>query len=119
MRRSTEVGVADSSTGVSVVVTTTPDAGSAELLGRRLVDERLAACASVIPGVTSIYRWEGAIRQEGEVVMLLKTTSGAVGALRDRLLELHPYDVPEVVALPVEAGHDAYLDWVRQQVGAG
>ena len=101
---------------VTVVVTTAPDADVAESLGRRLVEERLAACANVIPGVTSVFRWEGEVQTEGEVLVLLKSTESVFAALRDRLVTLHPYDVPEVLRLPVAAGSDAYLDWVREEV---
>lgn len=101
---------------VTVVVTTAPDPGVAESLGRTLVEERLAACANVLPGVTSVFRWDGEVQTEGEVLVLLKTTESVFAALRDRLVELHPYDVPEVLGLPVTAGSDAYLDWVREEV---
>lgn len=101
---------------VTVVVTTAPDAEVAESLGRTLVEERLAACANVLPGVTSVFRWEGEVQTEGEALVLLKSTESVFAALRDRLVELHPYDVPEVLRLPVPAGSDAYLDWVRDEV---
>lgn len=99
-----------------VVVTTAPDADVAESLGRTLVEERLAACANVLPGVTSVFRWDGEVQTEGEVLVLLKSTESVFAALRDRLVDLHPYDVPEVLQLPVPAGSDVYLDWVREEV---
>lgn len=105
-----------STDAVTVVLTTAPDAGVAESLGRALVEERLAACANVIPGITSVFRWEDDVQTEGEVLVLLKSTEAGFAALRDRLVELHPYDVPEVLRLPVAGGAGAYLDWVRGEV---
>ena len=99
------------------VLSTAPDAEVAERIGTVLVEERLAACANVVEGVTSIYRWEGTVEREREVLMVFKTTSEAVGRLRTRLIELHPYEVPEVVALDVRDGHEPYLEWVRSMVG--
>lgn len=101
---------------VTVVVTTAPDASVAESLGRTLVEERLAACANVVPGMTSIFRWEDEVQTEGEVLVVLKSTEAVFPALRDRLVDLHPYDVPEVLRLAVAGGSDAYLDWVRGEV---
>ena len=101
---------------VSLVLTTAPDTEVAERIARVLVEERFAACANVLPGVTSVFRWEGAVQREAEVLVFLKTTHDGVGALEDRLVELHPYDVPEVLALAVPGGHEPYLDWVRAEV---
>lgn len=101
---------------VRVVLTTAPSADVAEDLGATVVAERLAACANVVPGITSIYRWEGEIQREGETLVILKTTESSVEPLRARIVELHPYDVPEVVAMKVEAGHEPYLSWVRDEV---
>lgn len=102
---------------VRVVLTTAPSQDVAEGLGATVVAERLAACANVVPGITSIYRWEGTIRRESEVLVILKTTASSVEPLQTRLVELHPYDVPEVVAMKVEAGHEPYLSWVLTEVG--
>ncbi len=103
---------------VMAVLTTAPDAEVAERLGRTLVEERLAACANVLVGVTSIYRWKGKVEREAEVLVILKTTAERVEALQERVVELHPYDVPEVIALSVYTGHAPYLDWVRSEVGS-
>lgn len=103
--------------GVAVVLVTVPDAETAERVGRTLVEERLAACVNVVPGVTSLYRWDGALRQTAEVLLIVKTTVRAFPRLRERVLEIHPYDVPEILDLPVRAGESRYLDWVRQGVG--
>ena len=105
-------------TAVRVVLTTVPTVEVAEQLAVAVVEERLAACANMVPGVTSIYRWQGEVRSEGEVLVILKTTADCVERLRARLVELHPYDVPEVVALGVEAGHEPYLAWVEAEVGS-
>jgi periplasmic divalent cation tolerance protein len=99
-------------TDVFVVLVTMPTAERAAELARTLVDERLAACGNVVPGLRSIYRWEGKVVDEPEVLLVLKTTRARFDGLRDRVLALHPYEVPEVLALPVEAGSAAYLAWV-------
>lgn len=100
-----------------VVLVTAPSADEAAELGRVLVSERMAACASVLPGIRSIYRWEGKVQDEPEVLLLLKTTRARFDALRDRVLALHPYQVPEVIALPVEAGSTKYLEWLARETG--
>lgn len=99
-------------TDVLVVLVTTPSAEVAAELARALVEARLAACGSVVPGLRSIYRWEGQVHDEVEALLVLKTTRDRFEALRDELLRRHPYEVPEVLALPVEAGAERYLAWV-------
>lgn len=101
---------------VTAVVTTAPDASVAGSLAARIVEERLAACANVVPGVTSIFRWEGEVQREDEVLVVFKTTEAGYAALRDRIVSLHPYDVPEVLAFPVSNGSDDYLRWVEREV---
>lgn len=103
--------------GVVTVLTTAPTAEVAERIGEALVTERLAACANVVSGVRSIFWWKGALSRESEVLVILKTTSAAWDDVRRRIIELHPYEVPEVIALNVRGGHVPYLDWVRDQVG--
>lgn len=95
---------------------TFPDEEVAARVARALVDERLCACVNLLPGVRSIYRWEGAVSDDREVLAIAKTTRVRWEALRRRVVELHPYQVPEVIALPVVAGHAPYLDWVRGSV---
>jgi periplasmic divalent cation tolerance protein len=107
----------EDATGVSMVLVTAPDAGVAERLGRALVEERMAACVNVVPGVTSLYRWDGAVQKDAEVLMLIKTTVDGFDALRRRVLELHPYDAPEVIDIGVRDGDPGYLAWVRNSVG--
>jgi periplasmic divalent cation tolerance protein len=105
-------------TDARVVLMTAPDAATAESLAARLVEARLAACASVLPGVASLYWWEGEVRRAAEALVGMKTTADRVDALLARANELHPYDVPEVIALPVDAGLPAYLEWVRAETRA-
>jgi len=95
-----------------VVLVTTPTPDRAAELARALVEERLAACGNVVPGLRSIYRWEGKVVDEAEALLILKTTRARFEALRERVLALHPYAVPEVVALPVLAGNAPYLAWI-------
>lgn len=84
-------------------------------LARALVERRLAACVNIVPGVRSIYRWKGEVVEDSESTLLVKTAADAVEALRAALIELHPYQVPEVVVLDVDsnASHAPYVDWVR------
>jgi periplasmic divalent cation tolerance protein len=102
---------------VRVVLVTLSGADQARAMARILVDERLVACGSVVPGVTSIYRWEGKVEEDAEALLVLKTTADGLGALLRRIPELHGYDVPEILALPVTEGHPPYLAWVRDSVG--
>jgi len=95
-----------------VLLSTCPDVATAERLGRALVEASLAACVNVLPGVRSIYRWNDAVQSDEEALMIVKTTAACLAAARERLVELHPYEVPEVVALAVADGHHAYLAWV-------
>lgn len=99
------------------VFMTAPDADEAERMARTLVEERLAACANIVQDVVSVYRWEGEVQRDGESLVILKTTAAGVEALKSRAMALHPYDVPEFLALPVVEGHEAYMDWVRGEVG--
>lgn len=99
-----------------VVLTTMPDEDAAESLAARLVEERSIACANIVPRVTSIYRWDGEIRRDSEVLVVMKTTVGQADALQSRVEMLHPYDVPEVLVLPVVGGHAPYLEWVASEV---
>ena len=96
---------------------TVPDRETGLRMARTLVDERLAACVNVVGGVTSVYRWKGE-RTENEEVLLIIKTAGVVDEekLKDRILTLHPYDVPELLLLPVQYGLDKYIDWIGQSV---
>jgi periplasmic divalent cation tolerance protein len=103
-------------TDAVVVLVTAPSAEIAAEIARTVVEERLAACGNVLPAVRSIYRWEGKLRDEAEVLLILKTQRKRFGELCDRVVALHPYDVPEVIALPIVAGSEDYLDWVAQSL---
>lgn len=99
---------------VIVVFSTFPTEDKAAEIARILVSEGLCACANLAPPVRSIYRWQGELCDERETLAIIKTTRERFDALRERLVALHPYEVPEVIALPVEAGHAPYLDWVAR-----
>lgn len=103
--------------GVVVALTTVGKAADAERVARALVERRLAACVNVVPGVVSTYRWKGEVERDDEHLLVVKTRADRVAALREALVTLHPYELPELVVLPVEAGHAPYLDWVRESVG--
>ncbi len=102
-------------TGVRVVLVTAPDTDTAARLAGALVEERLAACVNVVPEIRSFYRWEGAVQDDAEVLLVIKSTAERSSALAARVRELHPYDLPEVLELPAVGGSDAYLDWVRTE----
>jgi periplasmic divalent cation tolerance protein len=97
---------------VRVVLSTHPDRTAALELARILVEEKLAACVNVLPGATSVYFWEGKLCEDVEAFMVIKTADARTDALMDRVKELHPYAVPELVALPVAGGSETYLKWV-------
>jgi periplasmic divalent cation tolerance protein len=95
-----------------VVLVTMPDADTAARVGRALVEEQLAACVNVIPGLRSIYVWEGKLSDDAEVLCLFKTRRALYPALRDRMTALHPYQVPEIIAVPLCEGNSPYLAWL-------
>ena len=99
-----------------VALTTVATAPDAERIARELVGRRLAACVNVVPGVVSIYRWKGEVQRDEERLLVIKTRAEALEALREALVALHPYEVPELVALRVEAGHEPYLRWIDENV---
>lgn len=99
-----------------LVLTTLGSLDDARRLVRTLVDQRLVACGTMWPGATSIYRWQGGIHDAAEVVVLLKTMTTRWEALRDVVRQQHPYDTPELLALPVSDGLDAYVAWVAEEV---
>ena len=97
-----------------VVLCTVPDAETAGMLARRLVEEKLAACCNIVAGIKSVYRWQGEIHEDDEHLLLIKTTSAVYDMLQARIAELHPYDTPEILALPVNQGLQKYLNWLEQ-----
>ena len=104
--------------GFSFIYITTGGRDEALAIAKALVEERLAACANVLDGVRSIYRWRGAVHQADEAVVVLRTRSELVEALTARARALHSYQCPCVVALPIEAGNPAYLDWLGAETQA-
>ena len=98
-----------------MVLTTVPDAEAGARLARTLVAERLAACVNLVPGVRSIYRWQGQLEDASEVLLLVKTRADRCAALAARIQALHPYELPEVLELAAGGGSAAYLDWVRRE----
>ena len=100
---------------VRIALITAPDAETGARIARALVEERLVACVNLVPGIRSIYRWEGAVEEEAEVLLVVKTRSDRALDLVDRVVELHPYELPEVVMLPAVGGNPPYLEWVRHE----
>jgi periplasmic divalent cation tolerance protein len=97
-----------------VVFVTAPDEQVAALIGRTLVEERLAACANLVSPIRSIYRWQGAVEDGSEHLMLIKTRASHYPALEARVKQLHPYEVPEIIAVEIGHGSSRYLQWIRE-----
>ena len=97
-----------------VVLVTAPSAEKAAEIARTLVEEKLAACGNVIPGIRSIYAWEGTVHDDQEALLVLKAPRKRLQELSDRVVALHPYEVPEVIGLPIEGGNERYIDWIIQ-----
>jgi periplasmic divalent cation tolerance protein len=103
-----------------LVYATFPSGEVAETMGRQLVEQRLAACVNILPGMTSIYRWEGVIERDSEVVMIVKTRASLAEAAMGAVKEGHPYTNPALLVIPVEAGAGPYIEWLlAQTVQAG
>ena len=100
---------------ILLCLATCPDAACAERIATALVEERLAACVNIVPGLTSVYRWQDQIRRDEELLLVIKTHSDRLDALRQRIDELHPYELPELIAVEAADGLPAYLDWVRAE----
>ncbi len=100
-----------------IVMTNVPDAELAKSLAHTLVERRLAACVNIMPAVQSIYRWQGAVEHASEVSLMIKSTQARYAELEAAIVALHPYDVPEVIALPIVAGLPAYLNWIIAETG--
>jgi periplasmic divalent cation tolerance protein len=92
-------------------------AEGAQAIAAAVVEERLAACVSILPHVTSIYHWQGEVHKDSEALLLIKTNSAQWNALEQRIKQLHSYEVPEIIFIPIELGHAPYLDWLNNQVG--
>lgn len=103
---------------VVLVINTCPDAETAQRIAHALVEQGHAACVNIVPGLRSVYRWQDAIQEDAECLLLAKTRESRVAALTDAVRGLHPYELPEVIAVPVTAGLAPYLDWVRDNTRA-
>ncbi|MFZ0592925.1 MAG: divalent-cation tolerance protein CutA [Bryobacteraceae bacterium] len=101
-----------------LLLSTCDNEDEAQRLATALVEERLAACVNIIPGLTSIYRWHGVVERASEHLLLIKTTEEQRLALEDRLKQLHSYEVPEILKIPITGGHEKYLAWLKAQVAA-
>ena len=101
-------------TRAHIVYSTTGSQEDAARIARIIVEERLAACANIVPSVRSVYRWQGKIEDDSKALMVCKTASDRVDALISRIKELHDYDVPDIVAYPIDKGHPPYLDWIDE-----
>jgi periplasmic divalent cation tolerance protein len=97
------------------VLTNVPDMECAQRIARRVIEQKLAACVNILPAVQSIYRWNGAVEETSEIPLLIKTTTDRYDELEAAITALHPYDVPEVIVLPVTTGLPAYLAWVASE----
>jgi periplasmic divalent cation tolerance protein len=104
---------------IFIVFCTCGDNAEANRLAQSLVEERLAACVSILPGLTSIYRWQDKVESASEHLLLVKTTRDRLSSLERRIRELHSYELPEVIAVPVTAGSEKYRAWLREQVSIG
>ena len=99
-----------------VALSTAGTAEDAERIARALVERRLAACVNIVPGVVSVYRWKGEVCRDEERLLIIKTRASRIEALREALVAIHPYELPELVTLPIEAGHEPYLAWLDDAV---
>ncbi len=101
--------------GTILVISTLPDRESAEKLAYILVEQQLAACVNILPGVTSVYRWQGKVESANETIVLIKSTMARYPDLEAAIKKQHPYELPEIVAVPLSAGLPAYLEWVKTE----
>jgi periplasmic divalent cation tolerance protein len=97
-----------------VTMCTVPDRESGERIAHALVEERLAACVNLVPGLTSVYRWQGKVEKEAECLLIIKTGVSRFEVLKQRIKALHPNDLPEIIALPIIHGDAAYLNWITE-----
>jgi periplasmic divalent cation tolerance protein len=97
-----------------VAFCTVPNRGTGERIARALVEERLAACVNLLPGLVSTYRWQGKVEQAAECLLIIKTAHSRFDTLRERIKSLHPYDVPEIIAMPISQGDAQYLKWISE-----
>ena len=100
-----------------VIFCTCPDLATAERIAKAIVEEKLAACVNILPGITSVYRWQDQTQQDSELLLLIKTRQHAYSALEKRIQQLHPYEIAEIIALPLVAGSSNYLAWLNANIG--
>lgn len=105
-------------TKYGIVLITVPNEKQAEMIAKTLVEKQMAACVNIIPGVRSIYSWQGELCDDSELLLVVKTKPGCFERLKQEVLTLHEYDVPEIIFLPVEQGHREYLQWIDQNISA-
>ena len=99
-----------------IVLSTCPDADTARRIGRSLVEEKLAACVNILPPMESIYRWKGVVESASEVLLIIKSTHWKYQLIEARILELHPYEVPEIISVRADSGHVPYLRWIEESI---
>lgn len=99
-----------------LVISTVPDQETAKAVAKALVEERLAACVNIVPNFGSVYRWQGEVVEDNEVMLLIKTRRERYAELETRIRSLHPYNLPEVIALPIQQGSIPYLNWISESV---
>jgi periplasmic divalent cation tolerance protein len=104
------------SADLQIVLCTTPDRETAEMIASTLVAEQLAACVNILPGVTSFYRWEGAVEQNEELLLIIKTSQSVWPMLVAQIQALHPYELPEIVAVPITTGEAEYIQWLENSI---
>ncbi|CAG9539135.1 unnamed protein product [Cercopithifilaria johnstoni] len=102
----------------SVVYVTVPNSTVAQQIAREVVKGKYAACVNIVPTITSIYEWEDKVEEDKETLLVIKTKSAALDALKAKVLSMHPYKVPEFIALPIESGSESYLQWIDKQVNS-
>lgn len=100
-----------------IVLTTCATQADGMRIARALVERRLAACVNVVPNVTSVYRWQGAIEESAEWLLVIKTATGLLENLKEELPKIHPYEVPELVAINILDGSESYLGWLAAELG--
>jgi periplasmic divalent cation tolerance protein len=101
---------------LQIVLCSVPDMDTAETIADTLVTEQLAACVNIIPGITSVYRWEGAVRKDPELLLLIKTAAHVRPLVEQRVQSLHPYELPEIIAVSIQTGQKDYIKWITDSL---
>jgi len=100
-----------------LIYCTCPDEAAAALLATSLVEQGLAACVNVLPRITSVYKWQGEVKTDTEALLMIKTAASRYSALESEILETHPYELPEIIAVSLDAGSPGYINWIRDETG--